>query len=234
MRQTGLIVLSTPIHIGLPTNINAHVMFELILSPLSPDLFSFSFPFFHSACAGWAQFVIVGTAAKIGNGPVISRITQAFASAVPPTNPSYPLHIPFRLAKFDWTNRADGGKDLQVYSPVGSVSPVISITGLYAVPVFCVPVPFGILPLFGFTTFLQSVTDSYEPLGPITGHTVGNIDLQTCATAAVYGSIKTAPPVSLDGGFYNIGMYFHQGLVNFTAAPYPAAWQQCHITVSWG
>jgi hypothetical protein len=48
LRQSVLIVLS--VWVGLPTT--AHLMFELVLSPLSPDLLSFSFHFFHSGCAG--------------------------------------------------------------------------------------------------------------------------------------------------------------------------------------
>jgi hypothetical protein len=171
---------------------------------------------------GLAQVLISGSSAKIGSGPVEGRYTQAFSSAVPPTNPKSPLHVPHRLAKFVWINRADGGKDLKLYSPPDSTSPVISITGLYSVPFVCIPVPSGIFSALRLTTFLQSVTDSYDPVGPITGHVVGNLDWQGCLSASVYGSIETAKPVSLDGGFLNIGFYVSNTRYNITAQPYPA------------
>jgi hypothetical protein len=174
------------------------------------------------------QVLITGSTAKIGNGPVVGRYTQAFSSVVPPTNPKMPLHTPHRLAKFVWTDRPDGGRDLKLYSPPESTAPVMSITGLYSLPFVCIPVPsvfFSTLKYLTsnqFTTFLQSVTDSYDPVGPITGHVLGNFDLQGCLSASVYGSIETAKPVSLNGGFLNIGYSVSNTRFNFTAQPYPA------------
>jgi hypothetical protein len=160
---------------------------------------------------------------------VYGRYTQAFSSVVPPTTLKYPLHVPHRLAKFVWTDRADGGKDLKLYSPPGSASPVITVTGLYKFPFICIPndIYSAFLPQSfqtGLTTFLQSVTDSYDPVGPITGHVLGSLRTasQGCTSAAFYGSIEAVKPVSLDGGFFNVGLYFPRVGYNLTAQPYPA------------
>eukprot|EP00884_Botryococcus_braunii_P005114 jgi/Botrbrau1/14603/Bobra.67_2s0003.1 len=168
----------------------------------------------------WDVLIIIGSSARAGNGPVKGRITQAFSSAVPPTQPYFPTHVPFRLAKFDWTSRPDGAKDLKIYSPPASKTPVVSFTGLFTIPSLCVPLPAGIFPAFGLTSFVQSVTDSYDPVGPITGHTLGVLDWAACTTAAVYTAIETAPPVSLDGGFFNLGFYLN-GTIDFVVQPYP-------------
>eukprot|EP00884_Botryococcus_braunii_P003066 jgi/Botrbrau1/12760/Bobra.67_1s0119.1 len=171
----------------------------------------------------WGPFdtvVIIGSSARVGDGPVKGRITQAFTSALPPVEPSDPLHVPFKLAKFVWTTAANGARDVKVYSPPTSTAPVIHVSGLFAIPFLCLPVPFGFFPAFGLTSFLQSVTDSFDPVGPITGHTLGNIDWKACMTTAAYASIETAPPVSLDGGFVNLG-FFVNGTVEYQLQPYP-------------
>eukprot|EP00884_Botryococcus_braunii_P005115 jgi/Botrbrau1/14604/Bobra.67_2s0004.1 len=168
----------------------------------------------------WDALVIIGSSARAGNGPIEGRITQAFSSAVAPTQPYFPDNVPFRLAKFDWTSRPDGAKDLKIYSPPSSPTPIASFTGLFTIPFLCVPLPTGILTALGLTSYLQSITDSYDPVGPITGHTLGNLDVSACTTAAVYTSIEAAPPVSLDGGFFNLGVYFN-GTFDFVVRPYP-------------
>eukprot|EP00884_Botryococcus_braunii_P005112 jgi/Botrbrau1/14601/Bobra.67_2s0001.1 len=168
----------------------------------------------------WDAILFLEYFARVGNGPMSSRSTQAFSSAVPPTQPSYPFHVPYRLAKFAWTTRADGSQDLQVFSPPTSTSPVVSITRLFALPFLCLPLPRGFFPALGLTNILQSVTDSYDPVGPITGHTLGNVDASGCLTAAVYASIKVAPPVILDGVTFNLGFHIN-GTVDFSLLSLP-------------
>eukprot|EP00884_Botryococcus_braunii_P003067 jgi/Botrbrau1/12761/Bobra.67_1s0120.1 len=114
----------------------------------APSLFPstiFIVRFADSFWGPWDALVIMESTARIGNGPGLGgRLTQAFTNAVPPTQPNYPFHVPYRLAKFAWTTRADGGRDLQVYYPPASTRPVISITGLFTIPFLCLPIPRGV------------------------------------------------------------------------------------------
>lgn len=168
--------------------------------------------------------MIEGSNAKVGNGPVAARITQAFASAVPPTLPSFPLHIPSTLARFDWTHRSDGANDLKIYSPPNRTEPVLSIVGLSRVPFISFPItPSFFIALNLNTKFLQSVVDEYGTNGRVLGHILVGATFDGTGGIGTYSSFATSDALDLDGGFYNAGFNLRNATVTFTTTPYPSA-----------
>lgn len=170
------------------------------------------------------QLMIEGSNAKVDNGPVTARITQAFASAVPPTLPSFPLHIPSKLARFAWTHRSDGANNLKIYSPPNSPDPVLSIFGLSRVPFISFPItPSFFIALNLNTKFLQSVVDQYGPGGKVEDHILVGATFDGTGGIGIYSRFDTSDALDLDGGFYNAGFNLRNATVTFTTTPYPSA-----------
>lgn len=170
------------------------------------------------------QIMIEGSSAKVDNGPVAARVTQAFASAVPATLPSFPLHIPSKLAKFDWTHRSDGANDLKIYSPPDSTDPVLSIFGLSRVPFITFPItPNFFVALNLDVKFLQTVVDQYGPDGKVLGHILVGATFDGTGGIGIYSRYETSDALDLDGGFYNAGFNLRNATVTFTTTPYPSA-----------
>lgn len=167
--------------------------------------------------------MIQGASARVGSGPAANRFTQAFSSAVPPTLSSHPLHVPHRLARFDFSHRSDGLTDLQVHSPPNSSLPIFKIWGLGRVPFVSFPIRYT---LFGSLDidfqFLQSVVDSYEPLGPIKGHVLNNVAYEGTAGLALYSGFETSDALDLDGGFINVGFYVRNAATRLSVRAYPS------------
>lgn len=169
------------------------------------------------------QVIVVGASGKVGAGPQGGRVTQAFSSAIPPTLPMYPVHSPHRLAKFEWTHRSDGATDLKLYSPPNSTVPILSIWGLSRVPFVSFPVGFNFFNSLGISQkFVQSVVDSYEPVGPIKGHVLAEVGVEGTGGIALWSRFETSDALDLDGGFLNVGFAVENGKVRFTVAPYPS------------
>lgn len=169
------------------------------------------------------QLVVVGASGRVGKGPNALRATQAFSSAVPPTLPEFPLHVPHRLARFEWAHRSDGGTDLKLYSPPNSSSPIFSVWGLGTVPFIKFPIGYELLPATGIGKVFQSVVDSYDPLGPIRGYVAGEAGYEGTGGISLYSRFETSDALDLDGGFYNVGFYIEKAITKFTVQPYPPA-----------
>lgn len=173
-------------------------------------------------CLLFVQVTFEHASAKVGNGPAHGRVTQAYSTVVPPTLPTYPLHKPFRLARFEWTHRSDGATDLHVYSPPNNTVPVFSIWGLSRIPFISFPIDYGFFPRVGVDDkFVQSVVDSYDPVGPVKGHVVGEAAYNGTGGIGLYTRFETSDELNLDGGFYNVGFYV-DAKVRWTVGPYPS------------
>ncbi len=148
------------------------------------------------------QVAVQGSACRVNNGPPVPRFTQAFASVVPPTLPTSPVHVPHRLARFEWLTH-QCGKDLKVYSPTNRTTPALYIKGLKSVVGVAFPVTYDSLASLALDlSFVQSVVPSYDPLGPITGHTRAVIAYQGTGGVALYSQYETLEgQLDLDGGF---------------------------------
>lgn len=156
------------------------------------------------------------------NAPLpVNRITFGYSSAIPPILPSFPIHTPHALARFAWTEIAGGSKNLDVFSPPNSSAPIFSIRGLYGLTFPSFPFDFNTFSSLGVNfRQAQSVVDSYNPLGNITGHVLTDLKFKGLGSIAVYSSVSYSPPVNLDGGFYNVGVYTFNASVLFTAKAY--------------
>lgn len=172
----------------------------------------------------WMQFVVQGASAKVGSGPTAGRLTQAFASAVPPTLPSVPTHVPHRLARFDFTHRSDGLTNLHVYSPPNSSLPIFKIWGLGSVPFLTFPIGYNFFASVGINDqLLQSVVQSYEPLGPIKGHVLTRVVYDGTAGLALYSRYETSDGLNMDGGLINVGLYIRNATTRLTVNTYPSS-----------
>lgn len=172
----------------------------------------------NAGCAG-VQLIISPNAVLNAPKPAL-RNTNAYCNVLPPTFVSSPLGARHLLAKFVWTEFPGGTKDLDVYSPPNSSTPIFSIRGLYGLTFPSIPVDFDTLPSIGFyCRFAQSTVDSFEPLN-ITGHVLGEGRFKGLTSIATYYSLSYAPPLNLDGGFYNVGNYFFNSTARLTAQLY--------------
>lgn len=71
--------------------------------------------------------------------------------------------------------------------------------------------------------FLQSVVDSYDPVGPIKGHVLNGVAYEGIGGIALYSRFETSGGLDLDGGFFNVGFAGDNAKIRLTVAPYPSA-----------
>lgn len=156
------------------------------------------------------------------NAPMPSyRFTYSYSSIFPPTLSAFPFGGRHLLARFVWTDLAGGAKNLDVFSPPNSIAPVFSIRGLYGLAFPSIPFTFQTFPSLGLNfRFAQSVVDSFEPLGNITGHVLGEVRFKGFISLATYSSLTYAPPLNLDGGFYNAGIFISNASILLTSQSY--------------
>jgi hypothetical protein len=163
----------------------------------------------------------MSTGIKYGNGPALPRITQAYSSVVPPTLPTYPPHIPHKLARFVWTSRSDGKTDLKVFSPPDSQTPVLGVHGLHALP-YTVPQPnstsigAGLLFMYHQTLF----PPENNPSAGVTRF-VQSLSWTSNLTLGFFQSFETlSDELSLDGGILPIGLVYKGGQIGLSVAPF--------------